>query len=79
MNEPTEVLVGRSVRPYDNLDRRMACTLQDQWTPEMYARAVSDQQRGTCGTQGSTGIPTVSGDGIPTIGMQVWTGGDGKP
>ena len=45
MNEPTEVLVGRSVRPYDNLDRRMACTPQDQWTPEMEARIKSDQQQ----------------------------------
>lgn len=42
-NEPIEVWINGAVRPYDNLDRRMACTPQSEWTAEMVARVASDQ------------------------------------
>ena len=45
MNEPIEVWGNGWARPYDALDRRIARTpQQSQWTPEMWARVVSDQQ-----------------------------------
>ena len=43
-NEPIEVWVNGWARPYDNLDRRIACTPQNEWTPEMIARVLSDQR-----------------------------------
>ena len=42
--KPIEVWGNGWARPYDDLDRRMGCIPQKDWTAEMYARAVSDQQ-----------------------------------
>lgn len=44
MNEPIGVWGYGWARPYDDLDRRIACTPQSQWTLEMIARVVSDQK-----------------------------------
>ena len=44
MSDPIEIWGNGWVRAYDNLDRRMDCTPQEEWTPEMVARAVSDQR-----------------------------------